>query len=218
LKLKTAERPNHSMALLRDLDDKVLVAEAKFGNELALIVLWGRYGDLVRKVVWRITRNQEDTEDVLQETYMNSFVHLRSFQGKSKFSTWLNRIAINSALMVLRRRRRYRETPIDGDGSESSAPMPEVPDHSDNAEVQLIRAECATRLGKAIRRLPSPLRDVIELQHDLELPLSQIAHLTGISLAAVKSRLLRARIALREAAAHGSSKGRGRSHSKPRLL
>ena len=87
--------------------DEVLVSATQNGEKLAFVELWNRHSTKTLKTVLRITRNREDAEDALQESFLKAFVHLNSFDGRSKFSTWLTRIAINSALMILRRKRSF---------------------------------------------------------------------------------------------------------------
>jgi RNA polymerase sigma factor (sigma-70 family) len=184
--------------LLKHVSDDNLVAQAKLGCEQAFAELWSRHGERARHVVWRITRNREDADDVLQEAYLKSFLHLVSFNGHSRFSTWLSRIAINVALMLLRKRRNHPEVFIDNSESDPSAPAMDFPDRSENIESRYFRLERMQQLRMAIQKLPPPLRYVVELQNRDELPLEEIAHRTGISVAAVKSRLVRARATLRE--------------------
>ena len=88
----------------RGATDEVLVAEAQSGDHLAFVELWTRHSNSAFRVVYRITGNQEDSEDVIQDAWIKAYVHLNTFDGRAKFSTWLTRIAINSALMILRRK------------------------------------------------------------------------------------------------------------------
>jgi RNA polymerase sigma-70 factor (ECF subfamily) len=85
--------------------DEVLVTAAKLGNRVAFAELWERHSNKALKIAYRITRNREDAEDVIQDAWTKAYVHLKSFDGKARFSTWLTRIAINTALMTLRRKR-----------------------------------------------------------------------------------------------------------------
>jgi RNA polymerase sigma factor (sigma-70 family) len=205
--------------LMKQMSDDNLVAQAKLGSEQAFTELWSRHGERVRNVVWRITRNREDAEDVLQEAYLKSFLHLISFNGDSQFSTWLSRIAINVALMLLRKRRNHPEIFIDGSDTDSSAPTMDFPDRSESIESRYHRFECMQQLRQAITQLPPALRYVVELQNRDELPLEEIAHRTGISVAAVKSRLVRARATLRELTAQSRvMRSSRRLRRQPRVL
>jgi RNA polymerase sigma-70 factor (ECF subfamily) len=93
--------------------DEILVGAAKLGDRPAFAGLWERHSNTVFKVAYRITKNRDDAEDVIQEAWMRAYVHLNTFDGKAKFSTWLTRIVINSALMTLRRKRAHPETSME---------------------------------------------------------------------------------------------------------
>jgi RNA polymerase sigma factor (sigma-70 family) len=204
---------------LEPLSDEKLVAQAKLGSEPAFTELWSRHGERARNVVWRITRNREDAEDILQEAYLKSYLHLVSFNGESQFSTWLNRIAINAALMLLRKRRNHPEIFFENNDPDSSAPAMDFPDRSESIEAWFFRSECIQQLRMAMQELPSSLRYVFELQNCDELPLEEIARRTGITVAAVKSRLVRARATLRELTTTGRGrKGARRMHRRPKEM
>ena len=104
---------DHQMPGATTASDESLVETAQNGEHWAYVELFGRYRDLISCVVQRITKNSHDTEDVLQDAWMRGFVHIRRFDGRAAFSTWLTRIAINSALMMLRKRRWHKETSLD---------------------------------------------------------------------------------------------------------
>src|SRR5580692_2611413 len=99
--------------------DEVLVAAAKSGDHSAFAELWTRHSNAAFKMAYRIVGNRDDAEDVIQDAWMKAYVHLRTFDGRSKFSTWLVRIAINSALMTLRRKRVHPETSMEVEDGES---------------------------------------------------------------------------------------------------
>jgi len=193
-----------SISFLRHLSDDALVLQAKLGSEHAFIELWNRHGERVRSLVWRIIRNREDVEDLLQEVYLNSFLHLGSFNGDALFSTWLSRIGINLALMLLRKRRNHPEVFMESADSDLSISIMNLPYQQDGPEASYYRAERMEALRLAIQQLPPQLRNVVELQNRDELPLREIVRITGLSLPAVKARLVRARMALRELASPGS--------------
>ena len=188
--------------MMKHTSDDNLVAQARLGSEQAFTELWNRYGERVRGVAWRITRNREDAEDVLQETYLQSFLHLVSFKGDSQFSTWLTRIAINAALVLLRKRRNHPEIFIDSSTSEAYASM-DFADQSEGIESRYLRIERLQQLRMAIQQLSPTLRYVVELRNRDELSLKEIAYRTGITVAAVKARLWRALGTLRELTAQG---------------
>jgi RNA polymerase sigma factor (sigma-70 family) len=188
----------NSNASLKHLSDNDLVAQARVGNEQALTELWSRHGERTHRVVSRIIRNREDAKDILQETYMKVFLHLASFNGESQFSTWLTRIAINSAFMLLRRHRSHQEHFIDSSEPDCSDPVMNLPDRSESIEARLFHSERLQQLRLAVQRLPHSLRYIVELQNHDELTLLEIAQRTGLSVPAVKARLVRARATLRK--------------------
>ena len=95
--------------------DEAIVISAKAGMHLAYTELCRRHSTSIFRTIFRITRSEEDAEDGLQELLLKAFLHLKKFDGRSKFSTWLTRIAINSALMIVRKKRAHPESPFDGD-------------------------------------------------------------------------------------------------------
>jgi RNA polymerase sigma-70 factor (ECF subfamily) len=182
---------------IKRLSDELLVVRAKAGDTSAFVELRERHSIKVLRTVYRITRNWEDAEDALQESLLKAFKHLNGFENKCSFSSWLTRIAINSALMTLRRRRACREISIDStddDGTIFGRLEPQ--DLSEDPERRYARSEREELLKRAILRLRPGLRDVVELRQAEECSLKELAERLGISLAAAKSRLLRARVAL----------------------
>ena len=178
--------------------DEMLVAVAKSGDATAFVELSKRHANRVFQAAYRVTRNRQDAEDALQDTFLKAFQHMKDFQERSSFSTWLTRIAINSALMILRKRCGGFEISIDHTGSsargfETSEPRSSVED----PESRCVRRERQKMLRKAIHRLPPILRDVIELRHAKECSAQEIAQSLGITVSAVKSRLMRGKSALR---------------------
>jgi RNA polymerase sigma factor (sigma-70 family) len=178
-------------------DEALVVEAAKSGNHSAFEELWARHSNTAFKLVYRITGNRDDAEDTLQDAWMKAFVHLKTFDGRSKFSTWLARIAINSALMVLRRKRSRPETSMDWSGDGETWQEWEVPDNSLNVEDLYLKKEAELKLKEAIEHLRPPLRSVMEIQRLHYGSNKEVADAVGVSVAAVKSRLLRARAVLR---------------------
>jgi RNA polymerase sigma-70 factor (ECF subfamily) len=178
--------------------DEDLVAAAKSGDHPAFVELWTRHSKIAFNMVYRITRNQDDAEDVVQDAWMKAYVHLNTFDDRSKFSTWLTRIAINSALMILRRKRARPETSMEITDGETWQHW-EIADQTKNIEELYARHERVERLRRAIRRLQPRLRSVVEIHQSNDRSIKEIAELAGISVAATKSRLLRARKILRKA-------------------
>jgi RNA polymerase sigma factor (sigma-70 family) len=178
-------------------DEVELVQLAKTGDGLAYTELCRRHDRRVFLVVFRITRNREDAEDVLQEALMKALIHLERFDGRSAFSTWLTRIAINCALMLRRKMRNHCELSIDHCHQSDSNPAIQIADRTPSAEERLRIMQMDWRLHSAIQRLPSSLRVPLELQIAEDLPIRELAVRLGISVPATKSRLLRARMRLR---------------------
>jgi RNA polymerase sigma-70 factor (ECF subfamily) len=183
---------------LKLLDDELLVVRAKAGDTLAFVELRERHSTKVLRTVYRITRNWEDAEDALQESLLKAFRHLNGFENRCSFSSWLTRIAINSALMTLRKRRACKEISIDiaGDDCEIFGRL-EPQDLSENPERRYARCEREELLNGAMLQLKPGLRDVIQLRQVEEYSMNELAECLGISLPAAKSRLLRAKRALR---------------------
>jgi RNA polymerase sigma factor (sigma-70 family) len=147
--------------------------------------------------LYRITKNWQDAEDALQETLMKAFLHLDSFHGNASFSTWLTSIAVNTALMLLRKRRNHLEIALDNASGVGTHPEWNLKDSRDNPEQCYEKQQRSNLIRSGILQLPSELRKVIELQHSKDFSNKEIAQCLGISVAATKSRLLRARKALR---------------------
>jgi RNA polymerase sigma factor (sigma-70 family) len=180
-------------------DDAMLVAAARSGDSSAFVELSRRHSRRVLLKIYRITNNWQDAEDVLQESLMRAFVHLHTFECRASFSTWLTRIAINTALMLLRKERGVLRSAIESSLDDSAQfDKWELRDHRDNPEQHYARQQRAKMLKGAMLHLRPESRRVIELQQKNELSTKEIAQSLGISEAAVKSRVLRAKIALKE--------------------
>jgi RNA polymerase sigma factor (sigma-70 family) len=177
--------------------DEDLVAAAKLRNHPAFAELWTRHSTRAFKMAYRITGNRDDAEDAVQDAWMKAYTHLNTFDGRAKFSTWLSRIAINSALMILRKKRAHPETSMDWSADGETWQQWEVADKSANIEEHYARKEAERRLKRAIHRLRPALRTIIEIQQAHDSSLQEISEVAGISVAATKSRLLRARTVLR---------------------
>jgi RNA polymerase sigma-70 factor (ECF subfamily) len=179
--------------------DEVLVSAAKNGNQRAFEVLVKRHQQRMLAFARRYTRVREDAEDVVQQTFQKAFIHLNKFQGKSSFSTWLTRIAINEALMLMRRSRALREIPVDDSNDHGvAASAMEIPDASPDPETSYLRRERVQILTETLGNLRPGMRTAIELRELAELSTEETARLMGISVAAVKARLFHARKKLQE--------------------
>ena len=180
-------------------DESVLVEQAKAGDQQAFSELVSRYQRKIYRLAKNITRNDEDAEDVLQEAFLKAYEHLDKFEGHSKFYTWIVRIAVNEALMKLRKRRGDREVSLDeplGLGEEEV--KREIAVWEDNPEQRYSREEMQEILNEAVDGLKEDFRTVFVLRDIEELSTEETAEVLKISIPAVKSRLLRARLALRE--------------------
>jgi RNA polymerase sigma-70 factor (ECF subfamily) len=177
--------------------DEALVAATKRGDVQAFEELVLRHRQRVLAVAQRITNNREDAEDVAQESLHKAFLHLDAFQQKSRFSTWLTRITMNEAFMVLRRRRGVvevlPENPDDGMKFGSEAFV----DPSPNPEESYLRRERTELLTEAINRLGSTIRTTIWLRDLEEKSVEETAEILGASIAAVKARVFQGRRKLR---------------------
>ncbi len=179
-------------------DESALVAAAKSGDISAFETLVGRYERKIFRLAQNITQNREDAEDAMQESFLKAYEHLGEFQGNSRFYTWLVRIAVNQALMKLRRRR-PNVVSLDQELVTGEDMMPrEVEDWGPSPEERYGQTELSGILGKVIGELDPPFRIVFQLRDIEELSTEETAEALGLSVPAVKSRLLRARLKLRE--------------------
>ena len=180
-------------------DESALVAQAKAGDQAAFSELVTHYERKIYRLAKNITRNDEDAEDVLQDAFLKAYTHLDNFKGDSKFYTWIVRIAVNEALMRLRKRKTDRTVPLDEPvelGEETVAR--EIAVWEDNPEQRYSKEEWRNILDAAVDDLKPDFRTVFVLRDIEELSTEETAETLGISVPAVKSRLLRARLALRE--------------------
>jgi len=182
---------------LRVLSEEQLIAAAKSGSRAPFGELCERHMKRVSGVSRRIMRNREDAEDAAQECFLNAFVHLKDFDGRSKFATWLTRIAINAALMKLRKNRAAREVPIE-EPNPSSEPVAqrEFPCDAPGPEESCSLRERKRIVKSAISGLRPRARNVVELIHLQEHSIRETAEILGISAGAVKTRMFHAKSAL----------------------
>jgi len=180
-------------------DELALVHAAKAGSLEAFEQLVRRYDRNVFRIAQHITQNREDAEDVVQDAFLKAFQNLEGFQENSKFYTWLVRIAVNEALMKLRRRRPGQMVSLDEDirTEEDSVPR-DVADWAPNPEQLYDQAELREILQKTVQGLPPSFRTVFVLRDVEGLSTEETAEALELSVPAVKSRLLRARLQLRD--------------------
>jgi RNA polymerase sigma-70 factor (ECF subfamily) len=199
--MKLSECASNRVTLPNDwkhMDDGLLVAAAQAGDCNAFGELERRYSGKIVLKAYRITRNWQDAEDVGQESMMKAFTHLHTFERRSQFSTWLTRIAINSSIMLLRKRRRSLEATIDmpmlNGGEHDSL---EFRDKRETPEQSYARSQTEAGLREAILRIRPKNRTVVELSAVGGLSIAEIARYLSVSIPTVKSRLMRARKEIR---------------------
>jgi len=180
-------------------DETTLVTQARDGDNRAFSELVKRYEAKIFRLAQHITQNREDAEDVLQETFLKAYEHLDQFQGNSKFYTWIVRIAVNQALMKLRRRKTDKSVSLDeGIDTGEDTVTREIAAWDEDPEQRFTREELGEILDSTVQSLAPPYRSVFLLRDVDELSTEETAEALGISVPAVKSRLLRARLQLRE--------------------
>jgi len=182
------------------VDDEIeLVAKARTGDAASFSVLLRRYEGKIFRLAMNITQNREDAEDVLQEAFLKAYEHLDQFQGNSRFYTWIVRIAVNQALMKLRKRRSDRTVSIDEqiDTGEDTV-VREIAAWDPDPEERFSREELHEILTGAIDELAPIYRTVFTLRDVDGLSTEETADVLDLTVPAVKSRLLRARLQLRD--------------------
>jgi len=196
-------RANVALASNSLESDAALVDAARRQDPEAFEELVTRYGPRIFRLAQRITRNHEDAEEVSQDSFTRAFLHMETFRGDARFSSWLSRIAINQSLMKLRTRR-WRELHFDHPAStpantEDTPFRPEVADHTPTPEQVCSQEEIQRILASAMGELPTTFREVLYLREVEEYSTRETARRLGLSIPAVKSRALRGRQLLRRA-------------------
>ena len=181
-------------------NETTLVAEAQAGSAEAFTTLVNQYERHIYRLALSITGKREDAEDVLQEAFLKAYSNLKRFHGDSRFYTWLVRITVNEALMKLRKRRGDRTVSLDAPlESNDHTPMPrEVEDWRESPEKRYAQQELQEILVEAVEGLEPHFRTVFVLRDVEEFSTEETASALGLSVPAVKSRLLRARLKLRQ--------------------
>ena len=193
--------PRNSKAVAPALagdNEAALVASAKGGNLRSFEELVQRYERKIFRLAQNITQNHEDAQDVVQDAFLKAFSHLDNFQGDSRFYTWLVRIAVNEALMKLRKRRPGQVSLDDNIETEDDVMPREVEDWGPTPEQRYAQSELHRILNEAIGSLDAGLRIVFQLRDVEEFSTEETAQTLRLSIPAVKSRLLRARLKLRQ--------------------
>jgi RNA polymerase sigma-70 factor (ECF subfamily) len=181
------------------VDDATLVAQTREGDARSFSELVRRYEGKIFRLAQHVTQNREDAEDVLQETFLKAYEHLDQFRGDSKFYTWIVRIAVNQALMKLRRRKSDKAVSLDEsiDTGEDTI-VREIAAWDEDPEQRFSREELGGILDSAVQSLEPLYRSVFVLRDIEDLSTEETAEALDLSVPAVKSRLLRARLQLRE--------------------
>ena len=189
-------RHSHDGASINTLrtDDDLLKA-AQSGDHEAFAELCRRHTQAARQKILAIVRHQEDAEDALQETLLRVYANLGKFRQSCKFSTWITAIGINAALMVIRKRKTRREADMGLDGTEGSTW--DIADQAPDPERCVAKGQIVLFLRKKLQALPPKMQEVVTSYYGDENSLQEAAEALGISVAAVKSRLLRGRRSLR---------------------
>ena len=173
--------------------DTILVESVKSGSHSAYSELVKRHSTLAFRTAYRITRNEQDAEDAMQDSLFRAFDRINSFDGRSAFATWLTRITINTSLMILRKRRKYASTSLD-DHQEIDL---QITDPAPSPELLMVRLERSEMVRNAVRRLSPSLRSSIEARYWEEMSIRDAAALSGVTVAAAKARQMRGRKGLR---------------------
>ena len=181
-------------------DDLALVQAVRGGDVAAFVQLVKRYDAKLLRIAQNVTHNSEDAEEAVQEAFFKAYQTLDQFQGHAKFSTWLVRIALNESFMKMRKRRGILEQSIDNAFSDSDgARLPfDVADWAPNPEAQDRATELREILVSSLQRLTSGLKIVFVLRDIEEYSISETSEILTLSATAVKTRLSRARLQLRE--------------------
>jgi RNA polymerase sigma-70 factor, ECF subfamily len=198
-------------------DESALIAAAKNGNAKAFEVLIARHQQRIFAVALRRTRVRQDAEDIMQQSFQKAFLHLRQFEGRSSFSTWLTGVAINETRMLHRKRGGKCEVSIDAlnENAETVTPL-EIPDSAPDPEAGYSQREWRRILSFAMNELPHKTRRAIQLRDLDERSTEETARIIGISVASVKARIFHGRKRLRKRLEHfvGSAWTFGRDTSR----
>ena len=196
--------------LRKDTSEDDLITSAQCGDHNAFVELCRRHSAVAKMKIFSIVRNHEDTEDALQDTLLRAYSHLSTFRRSCKFSTWLTTIGMNSALMIMRKRRVRRESHAIPGGLETTAmELQEFVDRSPGPEAIYLKQQAILLVRREVEKLHPILRSAVNHYYGAECSLEEAAKAQEISLGAAKSRLSRGRARLRSSlAGYGISKAR----------
>lgn len=184
------------------VSDDVLIAAARWGDQHAFVELCERYAFHTKRKILSIVRNREDAEDALQDTLLRAYTHLSSFRQSCKFSTWLTTIGVNSALMVLRKRRGCGERYASAGATDpGTLELHEIADQAPGPEEIYSKKQANLLVRREVEALHPILRSVVDQYYGAESSLEEAARALDISLSAAKSRLGRGRARLRSSLA-----------------
>jgi RNA polymerase sigma-70 factor (ECF subfamily) len=178
--------------------DEDLVRQAQGGDTRAFDELVRRYQDKVYRLSFKILRHEEDAAEALQDAFLSAYRGIGKFKAESTFSTWLYRIATNASLMKYRKRRDHHISLEQSQAPGEDAETLQIPDWSDHPLDNLLDRETRQVMEEGVQKLPEELRTVFVLRDIEELSNAEVSQILDLSVAAVKSRLHRARIALRD--------------------
>jgi RNA polymerase sigma factor (sigma-70 family) len=179
-------------------EDEVLIKEALAGKEKAFKLLLNKYRESIYHVIFKIVHNQEEARDLLQETFMKAFSSLATYKSNYRFTTWLYKIAANSSIDYLRRKKIESlslDRPLE---TKDGTVEIELPDWTYNPETDLVCRQRMVSMNEAIDSLPKKYREVIVYRHQQEKSYEQIAEILGIPVGTVKARIFRARELLKK--------------------
>ena len=185
-----------ALQVVTSMNEAGLLAAAKNGETAALDTLYRAHAEKLFRTVHRITRNRDDAEDAVQDSFLRAFLHLKSFDERSTFYTWLTRIGIHSALMILRKKRDSHGISAHGPGVDETPR--EVPDSAPNAEIRCAERERERLLRDAIAGLRPRIRRALEFHTLQDHSLQETAAQFGISVSAAKALSFHAKAALRK--------------------
>jgi RNA polymerase sigma-70 factor (ECF subfamily) len=206
--MASQDAPLGAQTALAALSDDELVERARAKDVAAFEELIGRHEERVYRLAMRFVRNETDAREILQETFLSAWRNLDGFQGKSQFASWLYRVAVNAALMLLRSQRRHPQVAVDdvspealGEAAEQAGPLGlgAGTDWSKRPDEQFQSSELRRYIQSAVDLLPESQRSVFLLRDADGLSTEETADLLGLSVPTVKTRLHRARLALRAA-------------------
>ncbi len=196
--ITTLQKTGSAQRAIAREEDRFLVA-AKRGDSAAFEILCRQSANTVFRIARQMMRSKEDAEDVLQESFLLAYIHLKSFKGGSRFSTWLSRIAINASLMKLRRKQHLRDVSLDEsvETVQTSSRL-DLQDQGPNPEQLYAQKERERILSEAMNDLTPGMRKAIELRELGERSTEETPEIMGISVNAVKARVFHGRKKLRE--------------------